>query len=305
MYLQCSKTCGEGLQTREVGCEQVQAPHGIVRIVEDQSKCYGQKPATHQKCVLRSCPQVARPTLAPAIDQDDGHYVQLKKQSKLILAVGGKATCIPHTTIVIKCNVKDSSGVSWTKGKDNRILIPHKGRIKVTKSGALRIRKSRESDANIYTCHVRASAANVTIEFHSEWTARELYQSRIMYINNKKHSNKVITDILNNTFTQLQNVYFRDEKFNSTVPFVYYQGHWSPCTTTCGGNGLQVRGISCEIITQFYFKVVNEDWCERLGLEKPLETRDCAFERCPQWRVGGRITPGVCSNNNNNKNIWG
>ncbi len=31
---------------------------------------------------------------------------------------------------------------------------------------------------------------------------------------------------------------------------------------------------------------MNESLCSELGQEKPIETRDCGFSRCPVWMIG-------------------
>ena len=44
------------------------------------------------------------------------------------------------------------------------------------------------------------------------------------------------------------------DEMNYSVPYVYISSKWSPCTKTCGGAGYQKRSISCELITENYYR---------------------------------------------------
>ena len=41
---------------------------------------------------------------------------------------------------------------------------------------------------------------------------------------------------------------------NSTMPFMFIASDWTTCSKTCGGAGWQKRNITCEIITEDYYK---------------------------------------------------
>lgn len=52
LILQCSKLCGEGVQTRAIKCYQ---KNGTKIEVLNESECPEPKPEVSQKCILRPC----------------------------------------------------------------------------------------------------------------------------------------------------------------------------------------------------------------------------------------------------------
>ncbi|XP_025111187.1 A disintegrin and metalloproteinase with thrombospondin motifs 6-like isoform X3 [Pomacea canaliculata] len=56
-WLECSRTCGEGVRTRLVACVQVGGDGE--RVVQDESECEkGSKPPTQEDCLLQRCPAI-------------------------------------------------------------------------------------------------------------------------------------------------------------------------------------------------------------------------------------------------------
>lgn len=51
-YKQCSKLCGEGIQSRQVKC--YRKVDGVIEILSDD-ECDGEKPEDEQKCLVRPC----------------------------------------------------------------------------------------------------------------------------------------------------------------------------------------------------------------------------------------------------------
>jgi len=88
---------------------------------------------------------------------------------------GGVATVVPDTTVRIFCPVSRrfrGQEVVWRRtvgsaDDEDGDVIGKRGRVKVTGSGVLRIRKSRPSDAGVYWCVVGVDRANLTLKFHS------------------------------------------------------------------------------------------------------------------------------------------
>ena len=94
---------------------------------------------------------------------------------------GGVATVIPAATVRVFCPVRRRSrgdAVVWRRGADGDV-IGKRGRVKVTRSGILRIRKSRASDAGVYWCTVGEDRANLTLMFHSLDDALALAHQRL------------------------------------------------------------------------------------------------------------------------------
>jgi hypothetical protein len=98
----------------------------------------------------------------------------------LALDVGGLATVIPGTVINIHCPVRRFSrnNIVWRHGEK---VYTRKGRVKVAGRGVLRIRKSRKSDAGVYTCIAGQDSAEVIVKFHSIDDARDLAEKRFIH----------------------------------------------------------------------------------------------------------------------------
>lgn len=188
---------------------------------------------------------------------------------------------IPGTTLQVRCPVNPGETLIWERGDT---LINRTGRIKVNKRRMLHIKRSRENkDAGVYRCLVNGSHANITVSFHSKNEAQRLYYDRIQFLTTYKASHE-------NSWEE------EDENAQRGLLIpkmpIFYTGQWSSCSRTCGGAGLQVRNVTCEIITENFYKQIGLEQCEKDGMQMPLDAKDCGFDNCPQWEVGewGRVS---------------
>lgn len=281
-----------------IKCEQVVAP-GEIRNVDD-ALCPETKPSTRRPCFRAPCPIQAIQT-HPYIDTEDAIYVQLRHKRKFTSVVGGKTVAIPSTTIVVRCPVRkyNRTMVHWRRNED---YITRVGRIKISKHGALHIKKSKEEDAGVYTCIIEGSVGNVTIAFHSEADAyRKLIWRRQYLLQNYRNfenlenfktdpTSRETSGKYNDLFSEgrpLISSLIGGESNLTSIPYLFITSDWSPCSRSCGGSGLKMRNITCEMVTEDYYKIVSDDKCEELDEEKPLETQDCGYERCPHWEASG------------------
>ncbi len=201
-------------------------------------------------------------------------------RKKISLCVGGSATVIPGTNVIIKCPVKhyDKKYIHW-KRKGNE--IPNKGRIKVSKSGSLQIRRSKDTDSDIYECFVMndnnivMDQSNISIGFHSNLHGEEELEFRKRYLMQLQQDPSHLSEsaalhhkpLKQLTIGMSQNTISRHlstgdkllanslmgEK-NNSAPFMFIASDWTTCSRTCGGAGWQKRNITCEVITEDYYK---------------------------------------------------
>lgn len=118
-------------------------------------------------------------------------FVLMSPREVVSLEVGGgTATLIPATTVRVFCPLRRRARgrpVVWRRHNDVTFdggdvvgdVIGKRGRVKVTRSGVLRIRKSRTSDAGVYWCIVGPDHANLTLNFHSVDDALALARQRL------------------------------------------------------------------------------------------------------------------------------
>lgn len=192
-------SCGLGHQKRQVRCEQKITAFTIATVAD--ARCLATdptdteastKPATEQPCYLNECP-VRTPSRSrrrrrrrSAIIGEPTDFVLLSPRDVVNLEVGGStATLIPDTIVRVFCPVRRkfrSDRVEWSRtvsGTGSRDDIGDRGRVKVTRTGTLRIRRSRSSDAGVYWCTVGTDSANLTLKFHSLDDALALAHERL------------------------------------------------------------------------------------------------------------------------------
>jgi hypothetical protein len=198
--LQCSVSCGDGIQTRQVRCEQKISPYNIATV--DDSLCRGLSSADHthgahqqqlqprpeseRQCNLGECPADVDTASGSGhrrtvIATDPTVFTQLLPAVRVSVDVGSSATLIPGSTVNIHCPVARGFArqkIVWLRPGD--IPVAKNGRIKVSGAGSMRIRKSRPADAGIYTCIAGQDMASVEINFHSEDEAASMAQLRLM-----------------------------------------------------------------------------------------------------------------------------
>ena len=204
-----------------------------------------------------------------AIQVDTSNYVQLKQKRKISVTVGGTATVIPGTSLVIKCPVKkhDKNFIYW-KRKENEIT--KKGRIKVSKQGNLQIRRSKIRDSDTYECMIMhdnhiMDKANTSVKFHSDVEGEEQLEWRKQYMMemHRNGAHKIVQKHLSESANTIHKINTNDkllmnsimgDEMNYSIPYMYISSKWSACTKTCGGAGYQRRSISCELITESYYR---------------------------------------------------
>lgn len=286
-------TCGLGIQTRSVRCEQKISLANVATVNESLCSNYSAPPPqARQPCDMGECPN-ATVKQSPIIYGEESSFVQLKSPPlRVILIVGGTAVLIPGTTVQVFCPVRgfNKTQISWYHGERE---IPRKGRVKVSPKGILRIRSSRETEAGVYTCSAGRDSANITLSFHSLLTAHHLQQTKLPYMERSltRADNDSLSDDEEEQKYPISLKYMLRNSSLKKLPLQFYPHPWSACSKTCGGSGLQSRDIACEItMEKGYTLVVDESFCLRKGLTKPIETRDCGYESsaltCPSWEAG-------------------
>ena len=70
------------------------------------------------------------------------------------------------------------------------------------------------------------------------------------------------------------------------LPFAYVPASWSPCSAPCGGAGFQSREVVCSLTDDAFVLDVDDFYCNRRGLLKPIADRDCGYNACPHWTTG-------------------
>ncbi|KAK7081068.1 Thrombospondin type 1 domain [Halocaridina rubra] len=158
---QCSATCGGGIKTRTVRCQQV-----LARGEKDDRPsrdCLQRRPRTLRKCNQRPCQGDffghEKSIIRAQTNQD---YVQSKFMKKLTLKIGGRATVFRGVRVKVKCPVRrfDRSKITWWHDGQQ---IARSGPIKTTRKGVLKIRRVQYPDSGVYVCRADKSEGNLTL----------------------------------------------------------------------------------------------------------------------------------------------
>lgn len=261
-------TCGIGIIKRAPYCQRIRKNGRLERVLN--SECDIKiKPETERLCNLTACPE-------PMIKSKDVRVYQLNKMSRIKLVVGMKAYLLPETSVIVKCpNVGlDRQKVNWFK---NGIKIKRLKRIRVTRSGTLRIRHARPGkDEGVYSCLIGGLESNVTVSFSSSFDILQANLNREKFI---KGIASLEDDAMNGSYLHMDPVDRKLKRLNLLAT------DWTLCTVTCGG-GLQSRNMSCEIITRDYYEVFPMSVCTNFLEKKPLMIRSCKTEPCVRWLSG-------------------
>ncbi|XP_069688307.1 protein madd-4 [Periplaneta americana] len=157
-WTKCSKSCGQGIKTRMVECQQVMAQNHVVP--RSPQKCPKQKPPDTRPCNTRPCGMESD---KPHIATSNHSYVQQNPaKKKVTLKIGGQATVFYGTQIKIKCPVKrfNRTKIQWVKDQN---FISNSKKYKISKKGALRIQDVTQRDAGVYTCVAGQSSADLVL----------------------------------------------------------------------------------------------------------------------------------------------
>ncbi|XP_007890785.2 ADAMTS-like protein 1 [Callorhinchus milii] len=155
-WLQCSRTCGEGVQRRDMVCTKMLKDG--VSISVNSSDCYSlPRPAMVRACSVAPCTRQNRKEYKP-ISSAGPHilalrkvYIQLRKEKKLQFTIGGYAYLLPKTSVVIRCPVRRvrKSMITWQKdGKP----LSSSSHVMVTHFGYIKINRLKPVNIGTYTC---------------------------------------------------------------------------------------------------------------------------------------------------------
>ena len=287
--MQCSTSCGNGTETRVVRCEQKLSQSNIVEV--DEAICVENalhKPDTHRPCEpLENCPPRTKSGKhrSSVITVEPYTFIQLLVTDKVSLSVGTTAILIEGTTIFIYCSVSgfNEKEIVWQHGNST---MSRKGRVKLMSATVLRIRMSRaRTDAGVYTCIAGRDSANATISFHSVDDGLAMLQANEKYLPTPLDLDEEQKQD-DYTSTRVQKGPYKTKYLQErTVPLHYVPAPWSPCSRRCGGAGIRSRDITCELMTLESMLLVDDKYCLKRYLEKPIETEDCGFGACPVWQT--------------------
>ncbi|XP_023209875.1 ADAMTS-like protein 1 isoform X1 [Centruroides sculpturatus] len=158
LWSKCSKSCGEGLKTRKIRCQRELAFGQVIEL--PPSSCPKKKPKTIKTCNTKPCPGKKIPK--PAIYTSQQTYEQKQPQNRVTLKVGGKALIFGGTNVKIRCPSRKINKTLIMWYKDNEKLQSSK-KFKISRKGALRIRKITMQDSGIYSCIAGMSKADIKI----------------------------------------------------------------------------------------------------------------------------------------------
>ncbi|XP_038659917.1 ADAMTS-like protein 1 isoform X2 [Scyliorhinus canicula] len=155
-WLQCSTTCGDGSQRRDVICRKI-GRDGIP-ITLNNSNCSSlPRPAELRSCSFPLCARLNRKEFKSSHHQEPDIlglrkvYLQLKKERKLQFTTGGQAYLLPKTSVLIRCPVRRfrKSMITWEKDGKHLSSSPH---VTVTQFGYIKINHLKPVNIGTYTC---------------------------------------------------------------------------------------------------------------------------------------------------------
>ncbi|XP_051175051.1 protein madd-4 isoform X3 [Leptopilina boulardi] len=145
----CSKTCGGGIKTRKVTCEQVRA-QGHKQSRPDH-ECPSRKPQSEKLCNDRPCSELGM-SEQPIINSQNITFNQQDPNEKVDLKIGGTAVIFQGTPVIkIRCPVQnfEKAQIIWTK---DRTELRKSRKYKISRKGALRLMDIAYTDKGIYSC---------------------------------------------------------------------------------------------------------------------------------------------------------
>ncbi|XP_015601072.1 protein madd-4 isoform X2 [Cephus cinctus] len=158
----CSKTCGGGVKSRTVTCQQVMA-QGRKETLQERD-CLSPKPASEKPCNTKSCDNM-RSGAEPMIFSENTTYDQPESDKKKVdLKIGGIAKVFYGTSVVkIRCPVKnfDKSQIMWTK---DGTILRKSSKHKISKKGLLRIFDITHADRGVYACNADSTKAETVLQ---------------------------------------------------------------------------------------------------------------------------------------------
>ncbi|XP_062904993.1 ADAMTS-like protein 1 [Mobula hypostoma] len=155
-WSQCSTTCGEGIQRRDVVCKK--RGHGGISITLNASECSNlSHPPLLQACFIMPCARVNRKENklshrhGPHILGLRKVYIQLRKERKLHFNIGGQAYLLPKTSVLIRCPVRrfQKSMIVWEKDGKH---LPSSAHVTITPFGYIKINQLQPMNVGTYTC---------------------------------------------------------------------------------------------------------------------------------------------------------
>lgn len=125
----------------------------------------GTRPTAQEPCY-------APPCLRAEVKVDRSRYVQLQPRKKLRLKAGGHARLIEGTEVRARCNARnyDRTHITWSL---QGTQLPRRGRVKVSRSGVLQLRRLLLSDSGVYVCHVGDVSVPLNIDVVTHKEARD------------------------------------------------------------------------------------------------------------------------------------
>ncbi|XP_075414171.1 ADAMTS-like protein 3 isoform X2 [Tenrec ecaudatus] len=167
-WLQCSVSCGVGIQRRKQVCQRLTAKGRRVPLSEVMCRnlpgpplvracqmpaCNKMKPATKTKLVAQG----------PQILSVQRVYIQTREEKRINLTIGSRAYLLPNTSVIIKCPVRrfPKSMIQWEK---NGHCLQNSKRLGITKSGSLKIHSLAAPDIGVYRCIAGAAQEAVVLK---------------------------------------------------------------------------------------------------------------------------------------------
>ena len=277
--LQCSVTCGTGQRTRDVDCR-LEISLGVFEDVS-VSSCPAPRPAVTETC-NNPCAQPS------AWDHAPPDVMQLRGMKSLSLRTGGKATLVPKINLAIYCSVHDADAITWQR---NGRELPHLKRYNITWDNSLHIKRAIPKDSGVYSCTSNSRSSNITLRFQSSSQARHQRHKRILLSSIYDSQDDLSFDDDCSTSRRDSSTRCRrhldsdigTQSNASMAGYVYVTGPWSSCSDHCSPDGVQHRGVTCEIVGRDLTEIYPSERClQELG-ERPSLTRPCGITECGEW----------------------
>ena len=275
-FLQCSVSCGVGIQTRNVYC--IQKISQSITVDRDAAECI--KLHEDNELRIQTCFESPCNTDYTRIFSEKEIF-QFSKIKNIYLNTGDNATVLIGATLKLNCPLSGDN-VEWYVDED-RINGENVSKISLSYEN---IRKSRF----IVSCVKKGRKKQAFVHFQSINAAdKEMHKLKENLLDANLNFQASVTHNLDSSGLHTSGSVTREQMTETIekndLKLQYFVSDWSQCSVVCGAGGSKSREILCGVFLSDSIVYIDLSVCTKKLLKMPIESEDCELEECPTWHA--------------------